>query len=578
MTSSTLVDPGFQLACYPNNDDIWYHYSIDKNYESVSNNGTVTFTFTPKTPKMHYIKPENVAFGNYLSKYEGDTLEKNTTYTDFQVQLSSTGNTQFNGLTVEVIGATSQQITYTNSWGDYAGMWKITFTTGNTGVTIKIKPKYSASAPLFQMAFDPFVAHADSYTSLLPSESDIADAAATVSKPEGYEFDADWGGKIITLNDANDWQLQVDDLPVFDEHGQAYCYAIVEKDVPAAYTVTYNPGEETPTAVLATAMGSDVTLKATNTFNGVDATPEAQKKLNGVQFGGKLSNGNDVDFTFELREVDYNNGNAVGSALQTVTTNNVGQVSFAPIHYSEPCRHIYEISEQQGTVPGVHYDPTKIYWLVVVWRNPVTGELEKQTDAYYKNVECNVPLEKDHAVFHNNELTQIHVEKSWYRNDQKTTVENIEYITVELWRKGTSNERVNPATVTLPDNCTIDGTQIRLYRQGESSPYTWAWDITNLDKYYYVDADRAEYEYYIVEKDVPAGWSVTYSKDGETYNNATDGNSVAGDGTFYMKNSTYTVQLPATGGVGTTVVYVAGSGLLLLAILGWLLSARKRRD
>ena len=37
-------------------------------------------------------------------------------------------------------------------------------------------------------------------------------------------------------------------------------------------------------------------------------------------------------------------------------------------------------------------------------------------------------------------------------------------------------------------------------------------------------------------------------------------------------------RLPATGGMGTTVVYVAGSALLLLAVLGWVLSARKRRE
>ena len=78
---------------------------------------------------------------------------------------------------------------------------------------------------------------------------------------------------------------------------------------------------------------------------------------------------------------------------------------------------------------------------------------------------------------------------------------------------------------------------------------------------------------------VPDGWTVVYSKEENgTYDPTANTKAIVGGGNFYMKNSRYTAQLPATGGVGTTAVYVGGSGLLLLAILGWLLSARKRRE
>ena len=43
-----------------------------------------------------------------------------------------------------------------------------------------------------------------------------------------------------------------------------------------------------------------------------------------------------------------------------------------------------------------------------------------------------------------------------------------------------------------------------------------------------------------------------------------------------ITNSLFTVTLPNTGGTGTTIFYVAGGSLLLLAVLGFVLLNRKR--
>ena len=44
-----------------------------------------------------------------------------------------------------------------------------------------------------------------------------------------------------------------------------------------------------------------------------------------------------------------------------------------------------------------------------------------------------------------------------------------------------------------------------------------------------------------------------------------------------ITNSKFTVALPATGGVGTTAIYLAGSALMLLAVLGFVLMNRRKR-
>jgi LPXTG-motif cell wall-anchored protein len=53
------------------------------------------------------------------------------------------------------------------------------------------------------------------------------------------------------------------------------------------------------------------------------------------------------------------------------------------------------------------------------------------------------------------------------------------------------------------------------------------------------------------------------------------GNSVT-DITTSIENHLVTVSLPATGGVGTGVVYGAGAAVILLALLGLVLMNRKR--
>ena len=61
-------------------------------------------------------------------------------------------------------------------------------------------------------------------------------------------------------------------------------------------------------------------------------------------------------------------------------------------------------------------------------------------------------------------------------------------------------------------------------------------------------------------------------------NSSGSANTVTGGGELTVVNSRSNIALPATGGMGTGVVYAGGAGLVLLALAGWLLASRKRRD
>ncbi|MBR1821690.1 MAG: Cna B-type domain-containing protein [Clostridia bacterium] len=98
--------------------------------------------------------------------------------------------------------------------------------------------------------------------------------------------------------------------------------------------------------------------------------------------------------------------------------------------------------------------------------------------------------------------------------------------------------------------------------------------------------------YTIEEVEAPAGYIIMLSSFSFTIDNKgvvsyeskdNDGNGLVTyakatnetDATFTVENEAG-VRLPSTGGMGTGLIYATGAGLLLLAVLGWVLSAKKR--
>lgn len=161
-----------------------------------------------------------------------------------------------------------------------------------------------------------------------------------------------------------------------------------------------------------------------------------------------------------------------------------------------------------------------------------------------------------------------------------TWPENVPSITVRVTRRqtGSSDEdesfrldyTVYPDTNNDADKAIVllDSTDLP---EGESAPTAGKIDdssyhylLTGLKKYAH---DDVEWEYLVRETSDISGFYVTYP--------AASGAGAAKNGET-ISNNRIAARLPATGGVGTGVLYAAGIGLLLLAVVGWVLRARRR--
>ena len=120
-----------------------------------------------------------------------------------------------------------------------------------------------------------------------------------------------------------------------------------------------------------------------------------------------------------------------------------------------------------------------------------------------------------------------------------------------------------------------DFTNIRLNRKGTGNDFIYT--VSNLPKYGSMTDNGTvrvgEWKYRVKEAQVSGYNAPVYL----TSEHGATNNQFAEDGGI-IQNYMITVALPATGGMGTGVVYGAGAALLLLAVLGLILLNRKRTD
>ncbi len=120
-----------------------------------------------------------------------------------------------------------------------------------------------------------------------------------------------------------------------------------------------------------------------------------------------------------------------------------------------------------------------------------------------------------------------------------------------------------------------DFTNIRLNRKGTGNDFTYT--VSKLPKYGSMTVNGTvrvgEWKYRVREAQVSGYNAPVYL----TSNHENTNNQYADDNGI-IQNNMITVALPATGGVGTGVVYGAGAALVLLAVLGMILTKRKRTD
>ena len=130
---------------------------------------------------------------------------------------------------------------------------------------------------------------------------------------------------------------------------------------------------------------------------------------------------------------------------------------------------------------------------------------------------------------------------------------------------------LTPNTTTLTAQ-TEEGT-VTLTRTSDT---TYTFNVTGLRASGTINGVQGDWEYRIIESQVD-GYTTKYFKQTELGETELNGATSTVDNGI-IHNTIIAASLPATGGMGTTTIYIAGASLLMLAVLGFIWLNRKRDD
>ena len=312
-------------------------------------------------------------------------------------------------------------------------------------------------------------------------------------------------------------------------------------------------------------------------------------------------------FTFKLIQVTEGGSetpvNDPIAEAQTVSNAQDGSVNFTPIQFTlehtngSKGTYYFLMKEEvpQGVdanniKDGIKYDTSKIWYKVEVTD---AGDGSLDVKKYRKNGEnWDVVTGSDpDASFVNEQLISVGVEKNWKDESGNQFRPSGVSVTLEMkrysravnsaeWRGPADEDETHTVVITI--NATGTGWTRTVDDVAEpekafsSNPggagyaaeyddamsYTWH----NLPK---TNQDgTVEYGYRVTETECTFGYHQAQNDSSEHFTES---------GVQDINNVKYsTVSLPATGGVGTGVVYGAGAAVILLALLGLVLMNRKR--
>jgi LPXTG-motif cell wall-anchored protein len=243
-----------------------------------------------------------------------------------------------------------------------------------------------------------------------------------------------------------------------------------------------------------------------------------------------------------------------------------------------------------GYLASAIYNNTTIVIVTVVVTKNDSGELVV-TSVTYGSVTATEDIEDATATVVNTiETTEFEFNKKWFGDALSTTaigwptgVASIEVTIGRRLKYQADAVTVDETTAwTNPD----DGfSKVYMLTQTTgmgaglpdltvtSANNVYKYVLKGLDKYGVFEGHQGEWEYFVSEARQNAYTTVFKDENDERLDGAT---SARNGGT--IENRLITVSLPATGGRGTTTIYIAGAALVLQAILGFILRRKVRKE
>ena len=283
--------------------------------------------------------------------------------------------------------------------------------------------------------------------------------------------------------------------------------------------------------------------------------------------------------------------NGTGTIRQVKTTD----PAFGAITYTVAGTYYYQITEAvpqdavSNRLNGITYDATPVNVRVVVTKND-SGELVV-TSVTYGSVTATEGIEDATATVVNTiETTEFEFNKKWFGDALSTTaigwptgVASIEVtigrrlkyqadaVTVDETTAWTNPDDGFSKVYTLTQTTGMGAGLPDLTVTSANNIYKYV--LKGLDKYGVFEGHQGEWEYFVSETRQNAYTTIFRDENGERLDGAT---SARNGGT--IENRLITVSLPATGGRGTTTIYIAGAALLLQAILGFILRRKAMKE
>ena len=276
--------------------------------------------------------------------------------------------------------------------------------------------------------------------------------------------------------------------------------------------------------------------------------------------------------SFNLEKLIYDGNNAAASrweAAGSYTTDENGQIQFSDSQDSAGPNGLernvlYRLTETQAA-EGYRYDSEDPLTVCFVWLDDKTESdfdwIRSLNDSILSSEQKGqlryITASYGAAVYVPNEYARLTVDKRWLDENGAAMTPGTDQVTVRLYRQA---YRYNDTTQSMEPagDRKVYGKAVTLSRDNGWSDY---WD--NLPKQ---DENGNEYRYFIEEDPVPGYTTETDHPNGVQTGTVTITNRFNGG-----------VELPETGGIGRTPVYMTGTALLAAAGAALITGQQRRR-